>query len=79
MNSILTIFGESGDAELSCRDIISTPISELSSRQLESERQAKLRVVVDWESSADVGGKNPSISTKIMPKEIANLGDLANL
>jgi len=63
MNSIFTVFGDSGDAESSCRDITSTPISVLSSRQLESDKQDRLRVVVVCESSAVVGDKNPRIRT----------------
>tara|TARA_B100001750_G_C15226188_1_gene455797 strand:- start:9 stop:248 length:240 start_codon:yes stop_codon:yes gene_type:complete len=52
MKSILTIFGDNGLAELSCRDNISIPLSELSSRQLDSERQERFSVVVVWDNSA---------------------------
>jgi len=65
INSIFTIFGDSGDAESSWRDITSTPISELSSKQLESDKQARFSVVVDWDSSAVVvGDKKPRIRTR---------------
>jgi hypothetical protein len=67
INSIFTVFGDKGDADSSCRDITSTPISALSSRQLESDKQARLRVVVDCDSSAVVvGDRKPRLRTSIM-------------